>query len=216
MKAFEPDRVVQAELIMKLRGLGITDKRLLSAMETIPRKIFVPASCQSGVYLDRAIPIECGQIMNAPSSVAMALDLLGVEPSHIALEVGCGSGYQTAILAHLAGRVVAIDRYHTLVDLADDRLASLRLDNVTAVVADGFDGMSRHAPYDRILVDGAVEKVPTALLDQLADHGVLVAPVGKGPRQTLMRIVREGRLFHRSEHGPVRTLPLVEGTARRL
>lgn len=216
MRAFEPDRVALAELTMKLRGLGITDIRLLSALETVPRRMFIPAAYRASAYLDRAVPIECGQTLDAPSQVAVTLAVLDVRAEHHVLEVGCGSGYQTAILAGLARHVVAIDRFRSLVDLAGDRLGSLRIDNVTAIVGDGLEGFTRHAPYDRILVDGAVEKVPATLLDQLADHGALVAPVGRGPAQRLTRICRDGRLFHRTDHGPVRRLPLVEGVARRL
>jgi protein-L-isoaspartate(D-aspartate) O-methyltransferase len=216
MKPFEPDRVAMAELTMKLRGIGITDVRLLSALEVIPRRMFISAAYQASAYLDRSLPIECGQVLHAPSTVAMHVAALDVRPEHRVLEVGCGSGYQASVLAHLAGHVVSIDRYRSLIDLAEDRFAALKISNVTALFGDGLEGFTRHAPYDRILVDGAVEKVPTVLLDQLGDHGMLVAPVGAGPTQTLVRISRDGRLFHRTELMPTRCLPLREGVARRL
>lgn len=216
MKPFEPDRVAMAELTMKLRGIGITDVRLLSALETIPRRIFISAAYQSSAYLDRAVPIECGQVLHAPSTVAMLVAALDVRPEHRVLEVGCGSGFQAAVLSHLASSVVTMDRFHSLVDLADDRLSTLKIVNVTPMFGDGLEGFTRHAPYDRILLDGAVEKVPTALLDQLSDRGVLVAPVGNGAAQTLVRISRDGRLFHRTELMSMRCLPLREGVARRL
>lgn len=216
MRSFEPDRVAMAELTMKLRGIGITDIRLLSALETIPRRMFISAAYQSSAYLDRSLPIECGQVLHAPSMVASHVAALDVRAEHRVLEVGCGSGYQAAVLAHLCAQVISMDRFRSLIELADDRLATLKIGNVTTLLGDGLEGFTRHAPYDRILLDGAVDKVPTALLDQLGDHGVLVAPVGSGPRQILTRISRDGRLFHRTELMPTRCLPLREGVARRL
>ena len=216
MKPFEPDRVAMAELTMKLRGIGITDTRLLSALETIPRRMFISASYRASAYLDRAVPIECGQMMNAPSTVATQVAMLDVRPEHRVLEVGCGSGFQAAVISRLASHVVSIDRFHSLIDLADDRLSALKIVNVSTMLGDGLEGFTRQAPYDRILLDGAVEKVPTALLDQLSDRGILVAPLGTGPTQMLVRISRDGRLFHRTELMPVRARPLREGVARRL
>jgi protein-L-isoaspartate(D-aspartate) O-methyltransferase len=216
MKPFDLDRVAMAELTMKLRGIGITDTRLLAALETIPRRLFISASYQSSAYLDRSVPIECGQTLNAPSIVATMVAALDVRPESRVLEVGCGAGFQASILAKLASHVVTMDRFRTLIDIAEDRFTALKITNVTALLGDGMEGFTRHAPYDRILVDGAVEKVPTALLDQLADRGSLVAPVGSGTTQTLVRITRDGRLFHRVELGPVRMFPLKEGVARRL
>lgn len=201
MRPFEPDKVAMAELTMKLRGMGVTDTRLLRALELVPRRMFVAAAHQASAYLDRSLPIECGQTINAPSTVALMVSALAVEPGHKVLEVGCGSGFQAAILAHLAAQVVTMDRFRSLIDIAEDRLTALKITNVITLLGDGLEGFTRYAPYDRILLDGAVEKVPTALLDQLADRGILVAPVGVGHTQTLVRISRDGRLFHRAELG---------------
>lgn len=216
MRPFEPDKVAIAELTMRLRGLGVTDTRVLRALETIPRRMFVAAAYQASAYLDRSLPIECGQNINAPSTVALMVSALGATASDKVLEVGCGSGFQAAILAQLAAQVVTMDRFRSLIDIAEDRLNALKITNVVTLLGDGLDGFTRHAPYNRILVDGAVEKVPTALLDQLADKGTLVAPVGIGPTQMLVRISRDGRLFHRTELGKIRQFPLQEGVARRL
>lgn len=216
MRPFEPDKVAVAELTMKLRGLGVVDTRLLRALELVPRRMFVAAAYQSSAYLDRALPIECGQTLNAPSTVALMVSALGINPDDKVLEIGCGSGFQAAILAQLAAHVVTMDRFRSLIDIAEDRFAALKIGNITALLGDGLEGFTRHAPYNRILVDGAVEKVPTALLDQLADKGALVAPVGVGHTQTLVRISRDGRLFHRTELGRIRQFPLMEGVARRL
>lgn len=193
MRPFEPDKVAMAELTMKLRGMGVTDTRLLRALELVPRRMFVAAAHQASAYLDRSLPIECGQTINAPSTVALMVSALAVEPGHKVLEVGCGSGFQAAILAHLAAQVVTMDRFRSLIDIAEDRLTALKITNVITLLGDGLEGFTRYAPYDRILLDGAVEKVPTALLDQLADRGILVAPVGVGHTQTLVRISRDVR-----------------------
>ncbi|MBS1168442.1 MAG: pcm 1 [Proteobacteria bacterium] len=209
MRPFEPDKVAIAELTMKLRGMGVTDNRLLRALELVPRRMFVAAAHQASAYLDRSLPIECGQTINAPSTVALMVSALAVEPDDKVLEVGCGSGFQAAILAHLAAQVVTMDRFRSLIDIAEDRLSALKITNVTTLLGDGLEGFTRYAPYNRILIDGAVEKVPTALLDQLADKGTLVAPVGAGHTQTLVRISRDGRLFHRAELGSIRQFPLL-------
>ena len=216
MRVEEADRIANAAMVLKLRSLGIIDGRLLSAMESVPRRLFVPAPHQAVANLDRPAPIECGQDISAPSMVAKMVTALDVSSEHKVLEIGCGSGYQAAVLSRLADRVVTLDRYRTLIELAEDRFAALRLGNVTALVADGLDGYARHAPYDRILIAGAVEKIPGPVLDQLAENGILVAPVGTGTVQTLVRIVRDGRLIHRREFGTARFVPLVEGVAKRL
>lgn len=211
----DTDRVAIASLLMRLRSAGIDDPALLRAFETVPRRLFVPASCHDDAYADRSVPIECGQTLGSPSAMAAALRALAVKPGHSVLEIGCGSGYQAALIDACGGRVVTLERFRTLVDLAEDRFTALKRP-VTVVHADGFDGWPRNAPYDRIIVDGAVERIPAALMDQLSDKGVLVAPVGSGAGQKLVRIVRDGRLYNRTELGPCRAVPLVEGLASRL
>lgn len=205
-----------ADLVRILMSVGVDDERILAAFGAVPRRLFLAAPYQPNAYTDRAMPIECGQTMSAPSTSACLAAALDVGPDHAVLEVGCGSGYQAAVLSQLAKRVHTLDRYRTLVALAEDRYALLKLSGITPIHADGFDGYSRHAPYDRILVDGAVERIPHALMDQLADRGVLIAPVGGAGQQSLVRVVRDGRLFHRTEIGTVRFVPLVEGLAARL
>jgi protein-L-isoaspartate(D-aspartate) O-methyltransferase len=216
MRVSERDRASMAVLVAKLRAAAAGDERVLAAMESLPRRVFVSAPYQADAYLDRAIPIECGQSMTSPTTVAAMITALDVKPEHKVLEVGCGSGYQAAVLSRLARSVVTLDRFRTLVELAEDRMTALKVEGVTALVADGLEGFTRHAPYDRILVDGAVPKIPGPLMDQLADKGVMVAPVGTGGSQALVRIVRDGRLYHRAEFGQVRYVPLIEGVASRL
>lgn len=216
MRVSDRDRSSMADLVAKLRVAGAGETRVLDAMESLPRRVFVSAPYQADAYLDRAIPIECGQSMTSPSTVAAMITALDVRPEHKVLEVGCGSGYQAAVLSRLTRAVVTLDRFRTLVELAEDRMTAMKIEGVTVLVADGLEGFTRHAPYDRILVDGAVPKIPGPLMDQLADRGVMVAPVGTGGAQTLVRIVRDGRLYHRAELGQVRYVPLIEGVASRL
>jgi protein-L-isoaspartate(D-aspartate) O-methyltransferase len=216
MRSFDRDLGAMTGLAAKLRSAGPFQPEVVAAFARIPRRMFVPAPYQADTYQDRALPIECGQTLSAPSTVATMLTALEVRPADTVLEVGCGSGFQAAILALLAAKVITLDRFRTLVDLTEDRLTALKIANVTPMVADGFDGFSRQAPYHRIVIDGAVAKIPPALMDQLADKGILVAPVGSGPSQTLVRIIRDGRLFHRTDVGQVRFIPLIEGVASRL
>jgi protein-L-isoaspartate(D-aspartate) O-methyltransferase len=211
----ERDKVALAAMIMRVRSRGLDDPRMLRAIEAVPRRFFVPARDKDEAYADRAVPIECGQTLTAPSVMAQVLRALDPAPGQQILDIGCGSGYQAAVLATFGARVVTLERYRTLVDLAEDRFTALKLP-VSVVAADGLEGFSRHAPYDRIVVNGAVARVPAALMDQLGDRGVLVAPVGTGLSQTLVRIVRDGRLYNRTEIGTVRFVPLVEGLASRL
>lgn len=210
------DRVGAEELAERLRDDGIADETFLAAVAAVPRRLFLASAYQASAYSDRALPIECGQTISAPSTTATLVQSLTLKPDHKILEIGTGSGYQSAILGRLVAHVVSVERFRTLAELATERMALLKVANVQVLHADGFDGFTRSAPYDRILLDGSVARIPPAVLDQLADRGILVAPVGTGAEQTLVRVVRDGRLFHRTEIGPVRFVPLVEGLAARL
>ncbi|SON55958.1 Protein-L-isoaspartate O-methyltransferase [Hartmannibacter diazotrophicus] len=216
MEPSDGDRPAMAELVMKLRGMGISDRRVLVAIERIARRLFLDARDHADASSDRAFPIECGQAATAPSTVARVVQALDLGPDHKVLEVGTGSGFQTAIMAHLANRVISLDRYRTLIDLAKDRFETLRLDNISLILADGAQGFPRHAPYDRIVVNAAVPTIPGALLDQLMDGGILVAPVGDGAKQQLARFQKNERAFTRTEFGVVRFLGLEAGTAAKL
>jgi protein-L-isoaspartate(D-aspartate) O-methyltransferase len=215
--AAEADREAAAALILKLRTSGIRNQRLLSAIERVPRRLFLPASCQRHAGEDTALPIECGQTISQPSLVAMMTQALELEPSHKVLELGTGSGYQAAILGLMAGEVHTIERYRTLVDLARERLRSLKITNVSVHHADGLEGLEEHGPYDRIIVTAAAPAVPKTLVDQLADNGRMLMPVGeKGNVQDLVLVVRRGATTERSVLARVRFVPIVEGVAARL
>jgi protein-L-isoaspartate(D-aspartate) O-methyltransferase len=208
------DRVRLARLILAMRTRGARDTALLSAIEQVPRRLFLPATDRNRVFDDRPAAIECGQTAMAPSDLALMLSALGVQQENIVLEVGTGSGYATAVLARLAGRVISLERYRTLVELAQERFAALRLLNVSVFHADGLEGHPRGAPFDRILLGGSVKQVPDRLIEQLAPGGILVGPIGEpGTRQEILKIVRTDRGTRSERIGHTRVVPLMPGKA---
>ncbi len=203
------------ELIMSLRAQRIRDTRVLAAIETVPREMFVPEAFRDLAYADQALPIECGQTLSQPFIVAFMTDRLMVGDRMKVLEVGTGSGYQTAILAQLCRRVYTMERYRTLMKAAEERFRELRLANVTTVLGDGGKGWPAQAPFDRIIVTAAAKKLPRKLLEQLAVGGIMVIPVEVSPgKQELLRITRTDEGFERESLLPVRFVPLVEGIAK--
>jgi protein-L-isoaspartate(D-aspartate) O-methyltransferase len=213
----EAMRVNAASLVLKLRGLGIADRNVLRAMEIVPRALFVPKPWRKHAYADRALPIDCGQTISPPSVVGLMIAALDVSDRHSVLEIGTGSGYQAAILAHLARRVTTIERFRTLVRAAERRWVGLSLRTISAVVADGIQGWSRQAPFDRILVTAASETPPVKLITQLTESGILVAPIGPADgEQRLTLFQRIGHKFDTRDIGSARFLPLVPGVAQNL
>lgn len=205
------------ELVMSLRRQGIRDKRVLNALERIPRELFINASFRKQAYEDHALPIECGQTISQPFVVAYMTEQLQVGDRMKVLEVGTGSGYQAAVLSKLCRRVYTIERYRTLLRDAVKRFEDLRLHNVTTKVGDGADGWTEQAPFDRIIVTAAAPSVPQKLVDQLKPGGIMIVPVGiAGGRaeQHLVRIERTEEGVKREELMPVRFVPLVEGVAK--
>ena len=205
-------------LVMALRGQGILDPRVLSAMERTPRDLFVDAPFEAAAYENSALPIACGQTISQPFVVAYMTEQLEIEPTHRVLEIGTGSGYQAAVLSRLAGEVVSVERYRTLADAARMRIETLGYDNVTIVVGDGTEGAPDFAPFDRILVTAAAEEIPEALTAQLAEGGKMVLPVG--PRDGTQFIVKldkqSGGELVRDNLIAVRFVPLLPGRAREL
>ncbi len=205
-----------AHLIMSLRHHGIRDPRVLEAIEKTPRDLFVEEGWRDHAWDDTALPISCGQTISQPYIVAYMTEQLEVEPHHRVLEVGTGSGYQAAVLARLARRVFTIERHRDLLELARRRFALLGLDNIEARLGDGYHGWPEAAPFDRIIVTAAPPKVPEALLDQLAEGGVMVIPVGTPyGYQELEKIVRTPHGFERKRLIPVRFVPMLDGVPRR-
>ena len=210
-------RVHAASLVLQLRSLGIGDRDVLNAIETVPRTLFVPKQWRRHAYSDRALPIACGQTISAPSVVGLMTAALDLSKRHSVLEIGTGSGYQSAILARLARRVTTIDRFRTLVHAAERRWIALGIRNISAVVSDGALGWWRQAPFDRILVSAACATPPAKLVTQLTDSGILIAPVGpEAAEQRLTLFQRIGQNVDTRDLGPVRFLPLVGGVAQNL
>ncbi len=213
----EDRRVAIAELILRLRRSGIMDKHVLGAIESVPRDVFVPPESQDHSYSERALAIDCGQTISAPVIVGMMTLALDLSDRDRVLEIGTGSGYQTAILARLCRWVYTIERFRTLVLAAESRFQTLRLANVTTLVDDGTKGWPEEAPFDKIIVTAAAEEVPEALLKQVRLGGIVVLPVGpQDGVQKLMRLTRTVDGFLEKSLADVRFVPLIPGKAAQL
>jgi protein-L-isoaspartate(D-aspartate) O-methyltransferase len=189
---------------------GVRDARVLEAMATVPRHRFVDASLWPRAYGDHPLPTAEGQTISQPYIVARMLELAALAPEHDVLEIGTGSGYQTALLAHLAARVFSVERVASLLRAARTRLDELGIGNVALRHGDGSVGWQEFAPYARVLVAAAAPRVPRALMDQLGERGVLVAPVGGADLQHLEVWIRiDGGRWTHTRHGECRFVPLV-------
>jgi protein-L-isoaspartate(D-aspartate) O-methyltransferase len=206
-----------ARLILALRSQGVTDPKVLGAVEKTPRDLFVPELFQDRSWEDSALPIACGQTISQPFIVGLMTQALRVEPRSRVLEIGTGSGYQTAVLSRLCRFVYSVERYRTLMGEAEARLKQLGVTNVFTRFGDGGEGWPEQAPFDRILVTAAAPDEPKTLLSQLKPNGILVAPVGKGPVQQLKRYIADGKGgFQVETLCDVRFVPLLDGVAREL
>jgi protein-L-isoaspartate(D-aspartate) O-methyltransferase len=204
-----------AKLILELRAAGISDTRVLGAIERTPRELFVPATFRTRAYENVALPIGHGQTISQPYVVALMTQALEINQRHLVLEIGTGSGYQAAVLARLARRVFTVERHRAMVKIAEERFKELRLSNIIARFGDGTKGWPEQPTFDRIMVTAAGPVIPDALLESLAENGVLVAPVGEEKRdQMLMRVRRDKTGFIAEELGTVRFVPLVAGLPR--
>jgi protein-L-isoaspartate(D-aspartate) O-methyltransferase len=206
-----------ARLVLSLRSQGVTDPAVLAAIEKTPRDLFTPDLFKERSWEDSALPIACGQTISQPYIVGLMTQALTLEPRARVLEIGTGSGYQTAVLSRLARLVYTVERYRTLLRAAESRLEALQITNVITRFGDGFLGWAEQAPFDRILVTAAAPEEPIVLLRQLKPSGVLVAPIGKGPVQQLCRYAGDGEGgFTMDVLCEVRFVPLLEGVAREL
>ena len=194
----------------QIAGRGLVNARLLDAFRSVPRELFVASDLAAEAYEDRPLPIEAGQTISQPYIVAFMIDAARVRPGQRVLEIGAGSGYAAALLGQIADEVVAVERHGELARLAGERMERLGYRNVRIVEGDGTLGFAEAAPYDAILAAAAGRHVPDALLDQLAEGGVLVMPVGSpGGVQRLVRVRRRGDRFERQELDAVRFVPLI-------
>jgi protein-L-isoaspartate(D-aspartate) O-methyltransferase len=180
------------QLVERIRNKGIEDARVLAAVARVPRDAFVPESIRSRAYDDTALPIGYGQTISQPSLQALYLQTLAIGPEDTVLEIGAGSGYQTALLAEVAANVYAVERIPELTQRAREALDELGYRNVALVTKDGTVGWSKYAPYDAILVAAASPDVPDTLVDQLAPGGRLLIPVGDRVTQDLVLIRKTG------------------------
>jgi protein-L-isoaspartate(D-aspartate) O-methyltransferase len=205
------------EFLLTLRRRGIADQAVLRAMDEVPRERFVEPTFADSAYADQALPIACGQTISQPYVVAYMTEQLKMESQHRVLEVGTGSGYQAAVLSHLAREVVSVERYRTLAEEARARLKALGYENVDIVVGDGFAGVPDRAPYDRIIVTAAAETIPEALLDQLADGGIMILPLGSHDgSQHIIKLTKSVTGIRRENLIPVRFVPMLPGKAQEL
>lgn len=199
----------RARLLEVLRRHGIDDIAVLRAFGETPRHLFVPEALRHRAYDDVALPIGDGQTISQPTTQARALQALALTGRERVLEIGTGSGYQAALLTHLADVVFSIERVAALAARARAALAQARIRNVAVVVGDGTLGWAPQAPYDAIVIAAATPEIPAPLVEQLADGGRLVAPIGAGERQTLVRLTRDGDTVSREALGDVQFVPLV-------
>jgi protein-L-isoaspartate(D-aspartate) O-methyltransferase len=201
----------KARLTMALRGMGVVEADVLSAIEQVPRELFVPTALRDHAYENASLPIAMEQTISQPYIVARmtaALELTGRER---VLEIGTGSGYQAAILSFLCRRVYSIERLRPLLVEAETQFRRLRITNITTKVGDGARGWPEGAPFDRIILTCAPASIPEALLNQLKTGGIMVAPEGRDRAQALVTVRRTVTGFEKEELLPVKFVPLVEG-----
>lgn len=199
-------------LIQRLREANIQDERVLEAMRSTPRHLFMDEAMATRAYEDTALPIGFGQTISQPFIVARMTEVLMANTPRRVLEVGTGSGYQSAILAQLVDEVFSVERLQGLHIQAKQRLHRLQFHNVRLKLCDGYEGWKVHAPYDAIMVTAAPERIPEELLEQLAEGGQMVIPIGRAQQQRLFTITREGGNFVQQALEWVSFVPLLQGT----
>jgi protein-L-isoaspartate(D-aspartate) O-methyltransferase len=214
MNSMPDDREGFASFLLRMRARGINNRDLLAAIEATPRRGFVPAQWQSAVWSEGMIPIECGETLEGIDLQTRAIAALDPAAGQRVLEIGTGSGYTTAILGRLTGRILSVERFRTLAGLATRRLEALSLSNVVVRHADGSRGMPADGPFDRIIVWAAFDDHPRAFVDMLSTGGVMVAPIGPAEgTQALVRLSKVGSRFEREDIAEVRLQPLAQGMA---
>jgi protein-L-isoaspartate(D-aspartate) O-methyltransferase len=206
------DNAKKIRLVMELRRAGINDTDVLSSIERVPRDLFVPETFRDRAYEDTALPIPCGQTISQPYVVAFMTAALQLRRRMLVLEIGTGCGYQTAVLSPLVRRVYTIERQRELLVEATARFKQLNLTNVVTRFGDGFKGWPEVAPVDRIIVTAAAPEIPQVLVDQLADGGMMIIPVGPSGNQTILRVTKHGDKISSEPLMPVRFVPMLGGT----
>ena len=206
------DAATKMQFLYALRSKGVTDARVLTAMEQVDRADYVKGTFADRAYEDMPLPIACGQTISQPYVVGLMTQALQISPRDKVLEIGTGSGYQAAILSKLARRVYTVDRYRRLVQAARAVFEANDITNITTFTADGSHGFAEQAPFDRILLTAAAEDPPGPLLAQLRVGGIMVLPVGQSDAvQSLIRVTRTETGLEYDELRAVRFVPLLEG-----
>jgi len=200
------------QFILSIRSKGVVDKNVLKALEAVNRKQFLKGLFAQRAYEDTPLPIECGQTISQPSVVGLMTQALKITNRDKILEIGTGSGYQTAILSKLARRIYSVERFKPLYEEAREIFRKLQLNNVISVWGDGSQGIVEQQPFDRIIVTAAAEDPPPTLLNQLKIGGIMVIPVGQSDEiQKLIRVERTEKNFKYEDVCDVRFVPLLEG-----
>jgi protein-L-isoaspartate(D-aspartate) O-methyltransferase len=210
------DREGFAAFLLRLRGKGTVPKPLIAAFEATPRRGFLLGQHHSIAWSDRMLPIECGEAIEGADLQAAVVAALAIEPGNRVLEIGTGSGFTAAVMSRLAGRIVTLDRYKTLVEQARQRFEALGITNVVARQFDGMHGLN-DGPFDRIVVWAAFDSLPRFLLDQLSSGGIVIAPIGpEEGEQVLAKLTKVGSRFEREDIGTVRLQPILPGVAAKI
>lgn len=210
-RAVDPQeyRGARRRLVETLQGHGIRDLSVLHAIDSVPRHLFIPTGVRHRAYEDSALPIGNGQTISQPSIHARYLEILKLKGNERVLEIGTGSGYQTALLARLASQVFSIERIAPLLDKAREVLREMGTNNISLMLGDGTLGWRQFAPFDAILVGAAAPDVPAAYVEQLAEGGRLLIPLGDRDEQILNLFTRKGTELEKEDIAPVRFVPLV-------
>jgi protein-L-isoaspartate(D-aspartate) O-methyltransferase len=214
MNTAQADREGFAAFLLRMRAQGIDNKALFAAIEATPRVDFVAGPWHDAIWLNRMLPIACGEAIEGIDVQARALAALDIHEGNRVLEIGTGTGFTAAAMARLAGRVLTFDRYKRLCEEAQQRFEALGLANAIARQGDAAQGAAADGPFDRIIAWAAFEALPRGFVDQLATGGVMVAPIGDGEGvQQFTRLTKIGSRFEREEICPVRLQPLNGGVA---
>ncbi|TYR31010.1 protein-L-isoaspartate(D-aspartate) O-methyltransferase [Mesorhizobium microcysteis] len=210
----EAEREKFAGFLLRMRGAGLDRRDLIAAIEATPRTSFVPSQWRADAWSDRSVPIECGETIEGIDLQMQALAALDLQPGCRVLEIGTGSGYTAAVMARLSARVLTLDRYKTLVELARQRHEALGISNIIVRQADGTLGAPAEGPFDRIIVWASYEELPRSFVDQISTGGVMVAAVGPAEgTQVMEKLAKLGSRFERTPFAQVRFQPMASGVA---
>jgi protein-L-isoaspartate(D-aspartate) O-methyltransferase len=211
------ERELFAAFLLRMRTAGLDRRDLIGAVEATPRTAFVPAQWRVDAWSDRMVPIECGEAIEGIDLQFRVLGALDILPGQRVLEIGTGSGYTAALMGRLAGRVLSLDRFRTLVEAARHRHETLGLSNIVVRQADGAQGLPAEGPFDRIVVWAAYDSLPRGFVDQLASGGIMIAPIGPGEGvQVMEKLTKLGSRFERLPVAEVRLQPIAQGVAAAL